>query len=79
MLSSVLQSERAILVNITIMRTFVQMRQILISNTDLENKLKDLETKYEQHDSELKLVFEAIRKLMTPPPIPRKRILGLGK
>ena len=54
MLSAVLNSRRAIEVNIVIMRAFVQMRQILISNKDLEIKLRDLETKYERHDGELK-------------------------
>lgn len=79
MLSSVLQSERAIHVNIAIMRAFVQMRQILISNKDVEIKLKDLESKYEQHDGEITIVFDALRKLMAIRSVPRKRIFGLGK
>jgi hypothetical protein len=79
MLSSVLQSDRAIHVNIAIMRAFVQMRQILISNKEFENKLADLESKYEKHDHELKAVFDAIRRLMAIRAIPHRRIAGLGK
>lgn len=79
MLSSVLQSDRAIHANIAIMRAFVQMRQVLISNKDLEIKLIELEAKYERHDGELKLVFDAIRKLMSLRAVPHKRITGLGK
>lgn len=79
MLSSVLNSRRAVEVNIMIMRTFIQMRQILISNKDLEIKLKELEAKYEEHDYELTLVFESIRKLMSIRSIPRKRVVGLSR
>jgi hypothetical protein len=64
MLSSVLNSRRAVEVNIAIMRAFVQMRQILISNKEFEIKLADLEVKLDRHDGELKVVFDAIRKLM---------------
>ena len=78
MLSAVLHSRRAIEVNIAIMRAFVQMRQILMSNKDLEIKLIELETKFERHDGELKAVFEAIRKLMAIRSIPHKRITGLS-
>ena len=65
--------------NIVIMRAFVQMRQILISNKDLELRLRALEAKYEEHDAELTLVFSAIRKLTSIRSIPHKRIAGLGK
>ena len=71
MLSSVLNSERAIRVNIAIMRAFVQLRQILASSEDLARKLGELEKKY---DSQFKVVFDAIRQLMTPPEPPRKEI-----
>jgi len=64
MLSSVLKSNRAILVNVQIMRTFVQLREILISNKDLARKLENLEKKY---DHQFKAVFDAIREIMTPP------------
>ena len=71
MLSSVLKSKRAISVNIQIMRTFVKLRKILSINVDLSKKLNELENKY---DSQFKVVFEAIRELMTPPAKPKKRI-----
>ncbi len=62
MLSSVLNSPRAIRVNIEIMRTFVHLRQMLASNAQLERRLDDIEKKC---DGQFKLVFEAIRRLMT--------------
>jgi hypothetical protein len=71
MLSSVLQSPRAILVNIEIMRAFVRLRQMLISNAELARKLNALEKKY---DAQFKVVFDAMRELMTPPDKPRRRI-----
>ena len=71
MLSSVLNSERAIQVNIEIMRTFTRLKQMLASNTELARKLADLEKRY---DAQFKVVFDAIRQLMTPPDRPRKRI-----
>ena len=64
MLSSVLRSERAIHVNIEIMRAFVRLRQMLASNAELARKLAALEKKY---DAQFKVVFDAIRELMTPP------------
>lgn len=71
MLSGVLNSSRAVHVNIAIMRAFVQLRQLLASNAGLARKLAGLEQKY---DEQFKIVFEAIRQLMTPPTPPRKRI-----
>jgi phage regulator Rha-like protein len=73
MLSSVLNSKRAIKVNIEIMRTFVRLRRILASNKELAKRLDELEKKY---DAQFKIVFDAIRKLMTPPEAqtPKKRI-----
>ncbi len=71
MLSSVLSSERAVLVNIAIIRTFVKLRQMLASNVELARKLDALESKY---DREFKIVFDAIRQLMTPPPSKTKPI-----
>jgi hypothetical protein len=64
MLSSVLRSERAVRVNIEIMRAFVRLRRMLQANTVLARQLKGLEIKY---DSQFKVVFDAIRQLMTPP------------
>ncbi len=71
MLSSVLRSKRAISVNVEIMRTFVKLRQLLTSNTELARKLEALEKKY---DYQFKVVFEAIRQLMTPTPSNNKQI-----
>jgi len=71
MLSSVLRSNRAVLVNIEIMRAFVRLRGILSSNADLARKLAVLEAKY---DKQFKVVFDAIRQLMTPPLGSKRRI-----
>ena len=71
MLSGVLNSPRPVQVNIAIMQTFVQLRQMLASNADLAEKLEELEKKY---DSQFRAVFDAIRQLMTPPEPPRKKI-----
>jgi hypothetical protein len=65
MLSSVLRSKRAVQVNIEIMRAFVRLRHMLASNTELARKLTRLEKKY---DAQFKIVFDAIRQLMAPPP-----------
>lgn len=70
MLSSVLHSPCAIQVNIAIMRAFVRLRQILAGHRELSHKLDALEKKY---DGQFRVVFEAIRRLMTPPPQARKR------
>jgi hypothetical protein len=70
-LSSVLNSERAIQVNVEIMRAFVRLRQMLSAHKDLEQKLNALERKY---DKQFKVVFDAIRALMAPPEKPKKRI-----
>ena len=74
MLSSVLNSDRAIEVNIAIMRAFVQLRKMIASNKDLAQKLKELEKRLEKHDEDIGLIFEAIRELMTPPDTPPKKI-----
>lgn len=72
MLSSVLRSKRAVAVNIEIMRAFVRLRKILATHKDLANKLETLERKY---DAQFKVVFDAIRQLMTSPE-PNKRKIG---
>ena len=69
MLSSVLKSDRAIDVNVEIMRAFVRLRQLMATHTDLARKLTALEQKY---DKQFKVVFDAIRALMAPPAKPRK-------
>jgi phage regulator Rha-like protein len=72
MLSSVLRSKRAVQVNIEIVRTFVRLREILATHKDLARKLATLENKYDQ---QFKIVFDAIRKLMSEPP-PKRRPIG---
>ena len=71
MLSTVLNSERAIKVNIEIMRAFVRLRQMLSSNAELARKLESLEKKY---DAQFKIVFDAIRQIMAPPETKEKKI-----
>lgn len=71
MLSSVLRSDRAIQVNIAIMRAFVQMRTAMSSNAELARRLDDLEARY---DAQFQGIFDAIRMLMTEPDKPSKRI-----
>lgn len=73
MLSSVLHSPRAVHVNIAIMRAFVQLRTLIESHKELAQKLAVLENKY---DAQFRVVFDAIRKLLTPPPVPPKRRIG---
>lgn len=76
MLSSVLNSKRAVKVNIEIMRTFVKLRQMLTSNAELARKLAVMEKKY---DAQFKVVFDAIRELMRPPSSKMKVITGFEK
>jgi hypothetical protein len=71
MLSSVLRSKRAIQVNVEIMRAFVHLRQLLVTHADLASKLEELEKKY---DAQFRVVFEAIRQLMSSPAEVRKQI-----
>jgi hypothetical protein len=71
MLSGVLKSQRAVRVNVEIMRAFVKLRRLLASNDELSRKLEELERKY---DKQFQVVFEAIRQLMTPPERERKKI-----
>ena len=73
MLSSVLRSERAIAVNIQIMRAFVQLKRMLATHADLAKKIESLEKKY---DSQFRAVFDAIRELMTPQENPKKQPIG---
>jgi hypothetical protein len=78
MLSSVLKSERAILVNIAIMRAFVKLRKIISANKALFQKIKELERKFgdrlDKHDVAIVEIFEAIKKLMAPKEKPNKSI-----
>jgi hypothetical protein len=75
MLSSVLRSQRAIQVNIEIMRAFIRLRQMLASHAELAGKLHALEKKY---DAQFKEIFEAIHQLMKPPE-PKRRPIGFRK
>jgi len=76
MLSSVLNSERAAQVNIVIMRVFVKLRHIISTHKDLADKLNELEHKVGKHEEDIKLIFEAIRQMMEPPPAPPKPRIG---
>lgn len=76
MLSSVLNSDRAIEVNIAIMRAFVRLRAMLATHAGLARRLHELEQKY---DEQFRDVFEAIHELMTPEPVPASRRIGFAK
>ncbi len=74
MLSSVLRSERAVQVNVAIMRAFVSLRRMLAGNEALARKLAELERRLEGHDQAIKSLFNAIRELMAPPAKPKREI-----
>jgi len=78
MLSSVLNSKRAIHVNIAIMRAFVKLRELLLTHKDLALKLEKLERKYQLHETDIQVIFEAIKKLLEPPPEPPKPRFGMN-
>ena len=75
MFSSVLNSQRAIQVNILIMRAFVRLREMLLTHKELSAKIEELEEKYTEHDQTIKEIFEAIKRLLEPPKRER-RIIG---
>lgn len=74
MLSSVLHSERAVQVNIEIMRAFVRLRRFLHTHQAIAHKLKELESHYETHDAQIQEIFAVIRKLMVPPSQSKRRL-----
>jgi phage regulator Rha-like protein len=74
MLSSVLGSEKAIHINVAIMRAFVKLRETLSAHKELARKLGELEGRIAGHDEDIQTLFEAIRRLMLPPDPPRKEI-----
>jgi ORF6N domain len=74
MLSSVLQSERAVKINIAIMRAFVKLREMLETNRELARKFSELEQRVGKHDEELTAILEAIRQLIAPPKKARREI-----
>ena len=76
MLSSILKSERAIEVNVAIMRAFVQLREIMATRRELARKLEELEGRLGKHDEQFKVVFDAIRALMEEPEKPRRKKIG---
>jgi hypothetical protein len=75
MLSSVLKSERAVEVNVAIMRVFVKIRTLLASHAELLRRLDEMEEKY---DEQFRVVFEAIRELMAPEPVPLRNRIGFA-
>jgi len=76
MLSSVLNSEKAIQVNIQIMRIFVKIKEMIITHKDLKLKIRELEEKYKDHDQQISTIFEAIRQLLEPPKPKKKYEIG---
>ncbi|MDO8283137.1 MAG: ORF6N domain-containing protein [Thermodesulfovibrionia bacterium] len=75
MLSGILNSKRAIHANIQIMRTFTKLREMLATHKELRQKIEEMEKKY---DHQFKIVFDAIRQMMTPPETKSKKIIGFG-
>src|SRR5437868_7190199 len=74
MLSCVLKSERAVKVNIAIMRAFVRLRQTLETNREFARKFSELERRVGKHDKEIAAIIDAIRQLMAPPEKPKREI-----
>ncbi|MDD5428027.1 MAG: ORF6N domain-containing protein [Candidatus Omnitrophica bacterium] len=74
MLSSVLNSEKAININIGIIKTFMKLREVISAHKELAYKLAELERKIDKHDSDIGLIFEAIRQLMAPPEKAKRQI-----
>jgi hypothetical protein len=73
MLSGVLHSKRAVQVNIQIMRAFIQLKRMLLTNADLRRKIEEIERKY---DKQFAIVFQAIKQLLEPPAVKEKKIIG---
>ncbi len=76
MLSSILNSDRAIAVNIAIVRAFIQLRQLLATNRDLAQKIEALERKVGKHDADLQAILRALQQLLQPPVRPGKHPMG---
>lgn len=75
MLSGVLNSERAIMVNIQIMRAFIQLKRMLLTNVGLKRKIQAMEKKY---DKQFAIVFQAIKQLLEPENKKERKVLGFG-
>ncbi len=76
MLSSVLNSPRAVQANILIMRAFIKLREMVATNELVRQKIEELERKYQSHDKQFTAVFEALRELLEPPKVPKKKAIG---
>jgi len=76
MLSGVLNSKRAIQVNIQIMRAFIKLKEMLLVHKDLASKIETLEKKYAYHDKKIQYIFEAIKQLLEPRPEEKRKIIG---
>ena len=76
MLASVLNGERAVKISICVVKTFVKLREIISTHKELAHKFEQLERKVERHDGEIQAIFEAIRRLMAPPPESKKTKIG---
>ena len=75
MLSCILRSDRAVQVNVTIMRAFIRIREMVLTHKDLAEKIGQLELKY---DEQFKVIFDALKELFAERVIPHKRIIGLS-
>ena len=78
MAATVLNSDRAMKVSVYVVRAFVKLREMLSTQKDFAHKLEELEKKFAVHDQKFAVVFEAIRELMRPPPVPPKRRIGFS-
>jgi hypothetical protein len=74
MLSCILNSERAIAVNIQIIRIFARLRAMVLTHKDILLKLEQLERKVTAHDEDIKMIFDALKQLLNPPQEPRPKI-----
>ena len=74
MLSSVLNSETAIRVNIQIIRVFTKMRELLLTHKDILLQVEKMEKKLTGHDEDIQLIFQYLKQLLNPPPPPRNKI-----
>jgi hypothetical protein len=78
MLSSVLKSDRAALVNVAIMRAFVRLRESMATRKDLAHKIEALQRKYGRHDEEIQVTFKTIKRLLEPKPKPLRTKRRIG-
>ena len=76
MLSSVLKSKTAIQMNVQIMRAFTKLRELVATNDLIRQKIEELEKKFDKHDGQIKILFEAIRELLESPKPPKKKPIG---